>query len=281
VVQNSIGSDADLDGGGQEQPAVAEKKAATQEGYATLEPEPAEDASAGASSDDDGMMVYTASALLPQTVQKPAAPPRVHKSAPPPLQKAKASRLSPAPAPAPSPESPVSAKDGMDRIGAGGKGRPVKCAGKSAEEVLKPLCLPGLKEAFDKIVASLSEPPFTAAFIGIFKEQLDAKMVGSKKTAMDTQRKVVSLGIKVKKWRVPPDAIPEEIRTWRAKVSAITDCVLQFVPTKKGGQPDKMGKALERVEEHNIQPPFVFKVLCFREACVDMVRLKNFEELAR
>ena len=190
----------------------------------------------------------------------------------------------PASSPAKVKDPPPAVKQEPQQASPAGKGRTTistKMQGKDPDEILSKHGLKEIKVKIDKIIDTLSNPPYTTAAIGDDYVKLQSNVKELRKATSALQKAAVNLDIKVRKWKDVPKEVNAVIKHWRGTSMALNEALIVLVPdSKKGGDATKMElclSKLEQLEQLNVVP-IAFRVQFFRERAADLIRFGNVAE---
>ena len=110
-----------------------------------------------------------------------------------------------------SPEKPTAPKLGKPPFA-------VKYASKTPQEIVGPLGLQEVQTSLQEVLDAMQQAPFDSALLAqdflLYKE----RCAEFKKVLAVAQKKIVSLDIKISKWKEVPDGVTALVKLWRNKV---------------------------------------------------------------
>ena len=152
-----------------------------------------------------------------------------------------------------------------------------KFRGKSAEDILEPHGWPKLKETIEEVVLGMQSSGFESMLTGGALENYMAEAKDLRLKASNLQRSIVSLDIKVKKWKECPDSVLAFLGAQRSRSKALSDALNAFSGVQKSADAQRMEAAIVALKQVDIKVPKAFDVFMFKEKACDLIRFRHLD----
>ena len=157
-----------------------------------------------------------------------------------------------------------------------------KFDGKSVDEILEKHGYGEIKKEIAMFTACFSDDPCIHNTLrGEEMKQFTAKMSDMRKAGLAVQKLLVSLDIKVGKWKGMPEPVTKELAQRRDFLKAGTGSFSVFTTVARNNDAIKMEKAFADLRAQKYVIPISFHVLYYKEKAVDFLRFQQFSGCAK
>lgn len=149
------------------------------------------------------------------------------------------------------------------------------------EDVLEKYGWLGIAKQRDEVTSLIQAGPMASFLRGDDLQAYTALASKALKLASSVHRSLVTLDIKLKKWKAPPADTVHFLAQQRSQAKAQMEALASFTGAKKKGNATRMEKALAGWVAAGLQVPLAFHVLFLSERADDLIRFGHFEDFAR